>query len=445
MRRLLANLACALPFGIGAFGIVACGIVACGGETDPAGPRVEVGILGVFSDPPGLLAVASDARGSVVARFRAGAVPIVPRTARIALRPWGGGPPVPLVIWDRGQGSATGVFRSEDLGPGLWTAYARVEDERGRVGTGRRTFIIEARRGPPPIGAGQGFWLDFGVEGDTPGSRVFAEDLRAFGLGSREAPQVSARVELRVIGAVLRGVRRAYTRPRGAPTGWTERIEIYFSDQPEFQGDRTRVCIGGAHPGGLGAVGSVMLDPNNQDREEELCGTTGVFPRGLAAYANEPAFRRTFDALLPERGGTPIGEHPLDETILTRGFEPRDAGPVAQVRWLQVERAIARFSQALASVIAHEVGHSLGLVSPGIPPAGLGGGLEGEGFSHASDALLNLMSPGSRLRFADLAGIEGGGPPGFRALDWAYLQDQVIVDSAPRARAPAPAFLRPYR
>jgi hypothetical protein len=115
-------------------------------------------------------------------------------------------------------------------------------------------------------------------------------------------------------------------------------------------------------------------------------------------------------------------------------------------RWLDIQTAIARFGDALGTIVAHEAGHSLGLVAPGPPGAGLYGGSWGKEFSHdvEADGVTSppenyLMKHGGTFAFRKLAGLSGHPLPYFRALDWAYLRDRVMTDSKVTELLPPPS------
>ena len=90
----------------------------------------------------------------------------------------------------------------------------------------------------------------------------------------------------------------------------------------------------------------------------------------------------------------------------------------------------------LGSIVAHEAGHALGLVPAGVPGGGLFGGTSGPQINHAvlpggANPTENfLMNAGNTFTFDRLAGLNGNPLPYFRPIDYAYLRDRVVIDSA---------------
>ena len=75
------------------------------------------------------------------------------------------------------------------------------------------------------------------------------------------------------------------------------------------------------------------------------------------------------------KGGTPIGEHSDDATVLGSGFD-RTANGNTQAqndRYDAIIDAIEAAAGSVSGVVAHEIGHSTGLVPDGGPKTGLFG------------------------------------------------------------------------
>ena len=74
---------------------------------------------------------------------------------------------------------------------------------------------------------------------------------------------------------------------------------------------------------------------------------------------------------LPAAGGQPFGSLPSDADFLDADFDPTQLEGQAEIRALRFRFALDTLALAMASVLAHEIGHSLGLVKEGLPPQGL--------------------------------------------------------------------------
>ncbi|MEZ4332577.1 MAG: hypothetical protein R3F35_12520 [Myxococcota bacterium] len=331
---------------------------------------------------------------------------------------------------------------------GLLAVHARATFADGSVAEQRRRWRIRPFFGGPPIGERQIVHFDFTVDRDGDGRVEFEQDLVALGLVAPESPALLAEVAERIAQRALERVERAFD-DRGDPnrTGHArDAVAVDFRlDGPTDlvrAAFTTRICVGGSDPDQPGSVGHVRFDRRNAHKQEDACEQgerAGLFPAELAVYAASPLFREALGGLRAADGGTPIGAEPDDAARLAaRTGGTQDAGSRGDTRRAQIERAIDTLGDVLGTLMAHEAGHALGLVPPGRPPVGLFGGDAGEAWAHAaaSDARgPSLMDPGRQLTFEQLAGEAPGGPLRFRAIDWAWLRDRVVLADE-RGRAP---------
>ena len=318
--------------------------------------------------------------------------------------------------------------------PGSHTLYALIADVNDNRSYNMIPFAVREFPGSPPIGTGQKIWFDF--EHDA--TRDFSADLEAFGLGSASAPVLSAKVERLVIAALLDRMSVAYHEQDPADLGQPEPVAVDFFSADPGPGDVTRVCVGGEDPSGGSIIGTILLDPNNGRRSGEECGSlppTGIFPRELLVLQADPTFQETFDPLRSSRGGIPVGEHPLDPILLDDLFDPESVTLEELGRYNEIQRALERFGAVLGSIMAHEIGHALGLVPPSAPGIGLYGGDSSSGprYTHAvtpdgGDPPENyLMKAGNTFSFSKLGGLNGYPLPTFRPLSYAYLRDRTLA------------------
>ena len=316
--------------------------------------------------------------------------------------------------------------------PGSHTLWAVVSDVAGNVGFSLISFAVRDFPGSPPIGTGQKIWLDF----DYDATRDFSIDLQAFGLGSPGAPALSAIVEEEVIAALLDRVEVAYHDQDPNNLGEPDPVAVDFFSEDPGGGDVTHVCVGGEDPSGGSTIGSILIDPNNSRRSSVECASippTGVFPSELLVLASDATFQETFDPLRSGCGGIPVGEHPLDPIVLDELFDPGSATPEELERYDQIYTAVDRFGAVLGSIVAHEVGHALGLVPPSAPGIGLYGGASGARYVHSvtpsgTDPPENeLMKAGYTFTFSKLGGLNGQPLPFFRPLNFAYLRDRALA------------------
>ena len=420
-----------------------CAIGAtCGGNPipDATPPSLTLTVNGVPADMKQLLVLPPT--GFVVnVSWQAGTYPVEPTLLGLFFNRWGSpdGSQIGFEIPLKSDGTgAVGVFTGQ-LEPGSHTLRATIGDTQKNFYFVELAVAVRNFSGAAPIGSGQQIWLDFESDRDATPGADFPVDLQAFGLGSATAPLVSSLVLEDVTARVIGRINEAYHvhASNGLPDA--DPVEVSFSSTNPGSGDVTRVCIGGEDPSGGITIGTILTDPKNSNRNSVECATlppTGIFPRELLILAGEPAFQAVFDPLRPATGGIPVGEHPLDATVLAPGFDPGAATPEQIARFDQVDAAIQGFADMLGSVIAHETGHALGLVPAGAPGGGLYGGTSGAELNHdvtpggVSPSQNYVMNAGNTFTFARLAGLNGNVLPYFRPLDWAYLRDRVVVDSA---------------
>jgi hypothetical protein len=321
---------------------------------------------------------------------------------------------------------------SPSFASGSHTLFAFVADVQGNYSYNDISFAVREFSGSQPIDTGQKIWFDF----DHDPTRDFSGDLEAFGLGSPGAPALSAKIEGEVVSALLDRVAVAYHDQDPNGLGEPDPVAVDFFSADPGQGDVTRVCVGGEDPSGGSTIGNIRIDPNNARRSSEECGSippTGIFPSELLLYQSDSTFQETFDPLRSSRDGTPVGEHPLDPIVLDDRFDPESASPEEQDRYDQIYGAVDRFGAVLGSIMAHEVGHALGLVPASAPGIGLYGGSSGARFAHAvtpdgGDPPENyLMKAGNTFTFSKLGGLDGHPLPFFRPLNFAYLRDRVLA------------------
>jgi hypothetical protein len=418
---------------------VACAIAATTSCDPEQGPTVTI-TLNAVPAPLNALMIAPPSGFVINVTAVAQDEPVDPATLWVAAVPWNGAPLVDLTaaMTDTPTG-AVGVVPPELAlaPPNTYTLVARLDDTAGDAGIGRLDFAVRDFPNGPPLGTWQLIWYDFDVDRDGDGDRDFPEDLAAVGLGSTAAPALSEQVESEAIDRIVDRVQSAYWGhdPNGIGQ---DPVAVAFLLVDPGPIEKTRICVGGAAPGSPNLVGSILIDPGNANRASVECGTlppSGIFPRGLLAYANNYHFQGAFDPLMPSRGGIPVGAHPLDAVVLAPGFDPGTSTPEELARWNDVENAIQIYANALGTIAAHETGHALGLVEPGAPGIGLHGGVSGDQYAHDVNADGSvpsenfLMKAGPSVKFQHVAGLGGNPLPFFRPLDFAYLRDRAVIDS----------------
>lgn len=192
----------------------------------------------------------------------------------------------------------------------------------------------------------------------------------------------------------------------------------------------SRISIA-ATPTTAGVLGVAIFDPNNATQNDntrtDFNGLKlGVFLQTIAdvgmSAPSSSGFRMTFDPFVTTVGGTPIGDDAQDGQRLT--------GSLADARATEIRAAIDDFARFTAVVVAHECGHSVGLVRNGAMPVGLYGN-DTTNFPGSSDGHIkttvgfptnatNVMSPS--LSYSGAINPSTG----FNSLNLAYLREQVF-------------------
>lgn len=180
-----------------------------------------------------------------------------------------------------------------------------------------------------------------------------------------------------------------------------------------------------------GVLGVAIFDPHNatqnDDTQTDFLGIRlGIFLHTMADVGMGPpsssAFRQDFNPLAPSLGGTAVGADSQDGTrLLNSSFDGRAD---------DIHTAITDFARFTAVVLAHECGHSMGLVQNGAMPTGLYGNdptnFPGSSDGHIRNASLfpagsiNVMSPS--LSYSNTLHPSTA----FNTLNMAYLREQVF-------------------
>jgi len=191
---------------------------------------------------------------------------------------------------------------------------------------------------------------------------------------------------------------------------------------------------------------SKTVDPNNLQSEDSLGPGYGVFTSSalakLAAIAKKDAVaRQALELLLgdflPElgRGGVPIGEHPVDPEMLADGFDVKTGTSKAVSRYRKLALLVDVLARLVGALTAHEIGHALGLVAGGAPPAGLFGGETKAEFvgprttnGHIDTPDFNIMEAGpSSAPNVPIQVTQYLSSPSFNALNLAYLRGRILL------------------
>ncbi|MFN9945369.1 MAG: Ig-like domain-containing protein [Planctomycetota bacterium] len=330
------------------------------------------------------------------------------------------------------------------LAPGSWTLRLRVPDLCGNAATSAALAfdVVETTTTMLPFERTQVVWIRTDVDLDGNGRGDFDDDLLRLGFavdGGHAGSQAFVRRAL--LDAILAETSRLYGRgPRGEPIG-PESVAMRFTTRSPGQAMHMQISVGGFDPSGppgraygsdsTGVLGRAVFDMRNGNPTERNLGggqALGVFPAEMFLYQAKlhlqvfpsyaTTFAQRFRPLCPPMGGTPVGSHPHDAAVLRDDFDPAAATSSERARRETALAAVADWSKVVAIVLAHEIGHSVGLVAPGAAPSGLFG-----------DASLHNSFAGATEVMAANIGYETmvTMPYAFRDIDMAYLRQRVLV------------------
>jgi hypothetical protein len=275
----------------------------------------------------------------------------------------------------------------------------------------RQLWFIDTARDLDSLGSSTsngGITINLSASTGANGTSDLIEELRVVGLlttdaqaipnvsGSKDSNEVSldllkAQIKEQ-LGVLYQGVNIefSFTDPLGFPSGSSS---VLYANATHSRISLTARSLGGV-------LGLAFFDPNNAHQEDNTLhpGSTppatqrlGVFLRTVTSSAiniSGSTFRLTLDAFIDHRG-TPIGEDSGDKTRLQNLL----AKASGDSRQSSMELAYRRLGRFLAVVLAHECGHSMGLVQDGAQPTGLYGG-DSVNFPGSTSGHISLSSSG---------------------------------------------------
>lgn len=366
------------------------------------------------------------------------------------------------------------------------TLSLTVSDVTGNVSAVRRfSFRVRAldneRR---PLEAGQTWFLDLSRDTDTISSAAggggsvsvtkvegangtpdLLEDLLVIGL--RTATPIANVIGTKNSNDVALDILRAEILAQlgilypQAPAGQRVSIAFTFTDPGPFPSGKafvpyddansfgvvpihSRIAIGAAPKPDALVLGVALFDPLNRNQDNDFLdvGTyngvkinsrLGIFPHTLIKGAINLAgtkFRVVFDPFITHRG-TPIGNDAADATRLVNIVNRTGTPDTRQAR---MQAAFDDFGRFLAVLLAHECGHSLGLVKDGAMPAGLYGNdpnFPGSSPGHISLQSTGIFPAGATEVMAPTLSFETTTHPAsaFNPLILGYLRERVLYDN----------------
>ncbi len=365
----------------------------------------------------------------------------------VALSGTGSGPGAPTLLAAAEIGY--GTFRVQvpaeaALSPGSWNLTVRVADLTGNVGTSSAMpFTVNALSASSlPFERPQVVYVRTDLDRDGNQRADFEDDMLRLGFATPGDPMgTDAYVRRIVRDGILAQASLLYGRgSRGEPID-SGSVPLRFTTRQPIGIQHMQMAVGGLDPEGdrqrtygdesTGVLGRAYYDYRNGNVSERNTSNSpglGVFPAEMWLYqtrihlqvwpAYQTRFAQRFRPLCPDMGGTPAGSHPLDAAVLRADFNYATATTAQRARWQTVMDAADDWAAVMGIILAHEVGHSIGLVAPGAAP----NGLFGDGSLHNTYAgAAEVMAPS--VGYEAMTTLDYA----FRDIDLAYLRQRVLL------------------
>lgn len=328
--------------------------------------------------------------------------------------------------------------------PGDYQLLARARDLSGNLGEADvvRFTVIDPAAEKVPFERTHVVWARTDLDRDGNGRGDFLDDLIKLGFATDGDPAgLNARMESLLRDGVLATAHELFERRANGGSAGDGSVAIRFTHRRPLGLAHMQIAVGGLDPEGprlrdygdesTGVLGRAYYDHYNRQTNDLNIGTNpglGVFPGELFLFqalihrrvypAFVTSFARRFLNLAPAMGGTPVGAGRDDATVLAPGFDYLTATGEQRVRYDNVFRAADEWATAIGIILAHEVGHAVGLVAEGPSPTGL----HGDASLHDEGAgVADVMSPA--VGYDSLIQLDYA----FRDLDLAYLRHRLIL------------------
>jgi hypothetical protein len=336
------------------------------------------------------------------------------------------------------------VTESSPLSTGTWTLTASAADLSGNS-TQSEAISFEVNNpdsGSMPFERTQLVWVRTDLDRDDNGTEDFIDDMVRLGFNTDGDPiGTNAYMQKVLLDGILAKANHIYHRgSRGEPLD-NGTVQLRFLTREPSLLPHMQIALGGLDPEGdrtrtygsesTGVLGRAYYDYRNSNPTERNTGSSpglGVFPAEMWLYQSyihaqaypsfQTQFASKFLAICPNMGGTPAGSNPYDAAVLNASFDYDSATPSQRARWNAIMSAADDWAAVIGVILAHEVGHSVGLVAPGAMPNGLFGD------SSLHDTYANaaeVMAPSVGYNSMTSLDYE------FRDIDLAYLRMRILL------------------
>jgi hypothetical protein len=240
---------------------------------------------------------------------------------------------------------------------------------------------------------------------------------------------------------VLSQAHQIYERKANGGRSGADSIAVLFTATRPTGVVYSQIAVGGLDPTGVpgrsygdkssGILGRAFFDGRNANRADNNTATNpglGVFTGELFLFEAEThlmlypvfvtTFAKKFMKLVPEMGGISVGRDSRDASVIAHDFDPGTASAQESRRYYDIFMAADDWATATGVILAHEIGHTVGLTAVGTPPMGLHG--DGSLHNHYPE-LGDVMS--SAVGYDSIVSLKFR----FRDLNVAYLRQRVLL------------------
>ncbi|MDA7936396.1 Ig-like domain-containing protein [bacterium] len=330
------------------------------------------------------------------------------------------------------------------LSDGSWTLTVSANDLSGNTGQSNVvSFEVDApSTAAMPFERTQVVWVRMDLDRDENGQSDFAEDMLRLGFNSAGDPHgTNVYMSALLQNGILAKASHLYHRDQRSEPIDADSVPLRFSNHEPILLPHMQIALGGLDPEGdanrsygaesTGVLGRAYYDYRNNKIAERNTSNSpglGVFPAEMFLYQTHiheqvyPSFQTRFASkflpLCPSMGGTPAGSDPLDAIVLNASFDYDNANSSERARFTTIMNAADDWSAAMGVILAHEVGHSIGLVAPGPMPNGLFGD---SSLHNTYVSAAEVMS--SAVGYESMATLDYQ----FRDIDLAYLRQRILM------------------
>jgi hypothetical protein len=330
------------------------------------------------------------------------------------------------------------------LAPGDYEVVARISDLAGNTGTSEavRFSVVDPSASRLPFERTHAVWTRFDLDRSGNGVPDFEDDLLALGLIAAGDPQGTNQRMIAVVrDGILARANTLFGRATDGARTDAGAVSMRLTHRRPLGVPHMQIACGGNDPEGprnrtygadsTGVLGRAFFDMyNGQLNDLNIASNPGlgVFPGEMLLFqarihlrvypAYVTTFARTFLPLSPHMGGSPAGSVAGDAAVLDPSFNYMTGTPTQRARYDVIFRAADDWAAAIGVILAHEIGHSVGLVAEGPSPLGLHG--DASLHNHLASAT-DVMA--SAVGYDALVLLDYS----FRDLDMAYLRQRLIL------------------